>query len=374
MACDNCSEELITTSQGPQGDPGATGATGAAGANGFLDWSDYDISCLESNGIFTVGDTNPERDQKFIDSYCEVFQKVNTCPVALDDYIVINQDTNGHVIPQSNDNYLLPTTVLSISQAPVNGTATINDDEKTITYIPNEGFVGNDVFEYTLTDGECSSTASIFITINAVISQQTIQDTVLEQLTILLQSDEYWDLGFNIGDKIGISNINLVDFDFTNPFTAGIGKAGRYSKWAITNGNNGTEDLTDGTFRGFNHTNSDYDESAKSGGSDTVTLAIGNVPAHRHKTTQYTLDWSAYATAWGAEHTTQTGGYVSINNTQLSTGGITDNGNDQDYYVSASNTGDGTDNISNQDELKVSPDAVNVRNAFKTVILIQKIA
>lgn len=380
MACDNCSEELITTSQGPQGDPGATGATGAAGANGFLDWSDYDISCLESNGIFTVGDTNPERDQKFIDSYCEVFQKVNTCPVALDDYIVINQDTNGHVIPQSNDNYLLPTTVLSISQAPVNGTATINDDEKTITYIPNEGFVGNDVFEYTLTDGECSSTASIFITINAVISQQTIQDTVLEQLTILLQSDEYWDLGFNIGDKIGISNINLVDFDFTNPFTAGIGKAGRYSKWAICNGNNGTEDLTDGTFRGFNHTNSDYDESAKAGGSDSVALVRANIPAHQHKyfdTFINAIDNSDPAlSSYVDTHAAALGvtqGTINVPGPEISEGPSAD----REGVWYDRNTSDGTDNLGDQKEVANGTGtvtAVNIRNAFKTVILIQKIS
>lgn len=352
MPCNNCEEELITTSQGPKGDTGATGATGSAGTNGFLDWSDYNISCLESNGIFTVGDTNPERDQKFIDSYCEVLIKVNTCPIALDDYIVINQDTNGHVIPQSNDNYLLPTTVLSISQDPVNGTATINDDSKTITYIPNEGFVGNDVFEYTLTDGDCTSTASIFITINAVISQQTIQDTVLEQLTILLQSDDYWDLGFQLGDSIIISNINLDKFDFTNPFTAGKGKnTGRYKKWAIKNGNNGTEDFTEGTFRGFDHTNSDYDESAKSGGSDTLsfTLTKGNIPAHVHSYTENEF-YDAGSSNGDVENAPSIGDWKN--------------------RVNTTNTGNGV-----ADGLKTSPDAINedIRNTFKTVIVIQKI-
>lgn len=349
MACNNCEEELITTSQGPKGDTGATGATGAAGTNGFLDWSEYNTTCLEAQGVFESGDTNPEKDQKFIDSYCEVLTKVNTCPIALDDYIVINQDTNGHVIPQSNDNYLLPTTVLSISQDPVNGTATINDDNKTITYIPNEGFVGNDVFEYTLTDGDCTSTASIFITINAVISQQTIEATVLAQLQILLQSDDYWDLGFQLGDSIIISNINLEAFDFTNPFTAGKGKSnGRYKKWAIKNGNNGTEDFTEGTFRGFDHTNSDYDESAKSGGSDSLsfTLTKGNIPAHTHTVGQ------------AIEHAND----VNPENQQ-----VVRELNTTDALV---NTGNGV-----ADGLKTSPDAIteDIRNNYKTVIVIQKI-
>jgi len=352
MPCNNCEEELITSSQGPKGDTGATGAQGSPGTNGFLDWEEYDLSCLEAQGLFDSGDTNPQRDQKFIDSYCEVLQKVNACPIAIDDYLIINQDTEGHIIPQTNDSYILPTTVLTISQDPVNGTANVNDDGKTITYIPNENFVGNDVFEYTLSDGDCTSTASIFVTINKVISQQTIQDTVLEQLQILLQSDDYWDLGFQLGDSIIISNINLDKFDFTNPFTAGKGKStGRYKKWAIKNGNNGTEDFTQGTFRGFDSTNSDYDESAKSGGSDTLvfTLTKGNIPAHIHTYSDNEF-YDAGSSNGDVDAADVVGDYKNRTN--------------------SFNTGNGT-----ADGLKTSPDAINedIRNAFKTVIVIEKI-
>jgi hypothetical protein len=375
--CDNCEEELITTSQGPQGETGVTGDTGANGTDGILNWEDLDLSCWITEGITEEDATNDEISQDMIDALCEVYQAIHKTPVAVNDYRVMNQDTTLYIDVINNDLYY-PDVTVTLPDPASNGTATIEPDGKTIKYIPNSGFVGIEDFSYIITDTDSNtSTAVITIDVQAVISQQTVQETVLEQLQILLASDDYWDLGFNIGDKIGISNINLTDFDFTNPFTAGIGKPGRYSKWAICNGNNGAEDLTEGTFRGFDSTNSDYDESAKSGGSDTVSLVRANIPSHRHKSTQYTLDWNTYATDWATKHTLETGGNTEVNKYQLSSGGITDSGNDQDYYVSTSNTGDGTDNIGNQSEIAngtgtVTP--VDIRNEFKTVILIQKIA
>mgnify|MGYP000520625699 FL=1 len=242
MACDNCSEELITTSQGPQGEQGIQGIPGTNGTNGVLDWGDFDLSCWLAEGIIEGTPDDDEITQSFIDAFCEIYQQTNITPIAVNDYRVMNQDSIIYIEVINNDRFY-PDVIVTIDVAPSNGTATIEGDNKTIKYIPNEGFIGVDDFDYTITDPNSNtSTATVSITVQEVISQQTIQNTVIEQLITLLQSDEYWDLRFNIGDKIGISNINLVDFDFTNPFTAGIGKAGRYSKWAICNGNNGTED------------------------------------------------------------------------------------------------------------------------------------
>jgi len=375
MACDNCSEELITTSQGPQGEQGVQGEPGTNGTNGVLDWGDFDLSCWIAEGITEADATNDEISQDMIDALCEVYQAVHRTPVAVNDYRTINQDTTTFIDVINNDRFY-PDVTVTIAVAPSNGTATVEGDNKTIKYIPNGGFIGVDDFDYTINDGDSTSTATVSVTVQEVISQQTIQNTVIEQLITLLQSDEYWDLSLQVGTKLGISNINLTDFDFTNPFTAGIG-TGRYSKWAICNGNNGTEDLTEGTFRGFNHSNADYDESAKSGGSDTVALIRANIPAHRHKTTFYTLDWNTYHDDWATKHTLDTGGNTYVNKYRLSTGGITDSGDDQDYYVEVANTGDGTDNLSDQNEIANGTGtvtAVNIRNAFKTVILIQKIA
>lgn len=376
MACDNCSEELITTSQGPQGEQGVQGTPGTNGTNGVLDWGDFDLSCWLAEGIIEGTPDNEEITQSFIDTFCDIYQAINVTPIAVNDYRTMDQDGIIYIEVINNDRFY-PDVTVTIAVAPSNGTATVEVDNKTIKYIPNGGFIGVDDFDYTINDGDSTSTATVSVTVQEVISQQTIQNTVIEQLITLLQSDEYWDLNLQVGTKLGISNINLTDFDFTNPFTAGIGKPGRYSKWAICNGNNGTEDLTEGTFRGFNHTNSDYDESAKSGGSDTVALIRANIPAHRHKTTFYTLDWNTYHDDWATKHTLDTKGNTYVNKYRLSTGGITDSGDDQDYYVEVANTGDGTDNLSDQNEIANGTGtvtAVNIRNAFKTVILIQKIA
>lgn len=381
--CDNCEEELITTSQGPQGETGVTGATGANGTDGILNWEDLDLSCWITEGITEEDATNDEISQDMIDALCEVYQAIHKTPVAVNDYRVMNQDTTLYIDVINNDLYY-PDVTVTLPDPASNGTATIEPDGKTIKYIPNSGFVGIEDFSYIITDTDSNtSTAVITIDVQAVISQQTVQETVLEQLQILLASDDYWDLGFNIGDKIGISNINLTDFDFTNPFTAGIGKPGRYSKWAICNGNNGAEDLTEGTFRGFDSTNSDYDESAKAGGSDSVPLVAANIPAHRH---DY-LDGYVQANGGG---TFASARYEAVINAQpgppaqgssiATTTFINDGaalGDDFDTSYSLRNTGDGTTNISNQNEVANGTGtvtAVSTRNAFKTVILIQKIS
>ena len=51
-----------------------------------------------------------------------------------------------------------------IVEGPTNGTVTINDDG-TVTYTPDEGYLGPDVFRYTITDneGSVSNVASVSV-------------------------------------------------------------------------------------------------------------------------------------------------------------------------------------------------------------------
>jgi len=348
----SCSS-VITTGRGPTGPQGPQGIPGTNGTDGVLDWSLYDLNCLVNSGIINEDDTQDEITQAIIDTICETHTAINVLPKAVNDYRTIDQDTTIYIDVINNDRYY-PEVTVTITNPPSNGTATVEGDNITIKYIPNTGFFGVDDFEYTITDSSSeTSSADIIVTVRQVLSQQAIENIIIDQITTILQSNEYWDLGFNIGDKIGISNINLVDFDFTNAFTAGKGKnTARYKKWAICNGNNGTEDLTEGTFRGFDHTNTDYDESAKTGGSDTLsfTLTKGNIPAHVHSY----IDSNVHSVGGGGQGLTAGAG------------------EHQEYYETTNNTtANGV-----TDGLKISPDAINedVRNTFKTVILIQKIA
>lgn len=350
----SCSS-VITTGKGPTGATGPQGPAGVDGSDGVLNWGDYDLSCWEESGIVEVDATETEVTEALIATVCEVYNAIHVSPKAVNDYRTIDQDTTVYIDVINNDRYY-PEVIVTITDPPLNGTATIEPDNVTIKYIPNTGFFGVEDFEYTITDPDSNtSSAIITVTVRQVLSQEAIENTIIDQITTILSSDEYWDLAFNIGDKIGISAINLEDFDFSNGFTAGIGKSpGRYSKWAICNGNNATEDLTNGAFRGFNHLNSDYDmgTTGKSGGSDSlsITLTKGNIPAHVHTYTENEF-YDAGASNGDVEHTPVTGDWKNRENSLT--------------------TGNGT-----ADGLKTSPDAIvkDIRNEYKTVILIQKIS
>lgn len=350
----SCSS-LITTGRGPTGPQGPQGIPGQDGTNGVLDWSLYNLNCLVNSGIINEDDTQDEITQSIIDTICETHTAINVLPKAINDYRTIDQDTTIYIDVINNDRYY-PEATVTITNPPSNGTATVEGDNITIKYIPNAGFFGVDDFEYTITDSSSeTSSADIIVTVRQVLSQQAIENIIIDQITTILQSNEYWDLGFNIGDKIGISAINLIDFDFSNSFTAGKGKTtGRYKKWAICNGNNGTEDLSSSTLRGFNHLDTDYDmgSTGKSGGNDSIsiTLTKANIPAHIHSYSDNEF-YDAGSSNGDVENAPSIGDWKN--------------------RVNTANTGNGT-----ADGLKTSPDAIikDIRNAYKTAIFIQKIS
>ncbi len=379
--CDNCEEDLITTSQGPQGEQGEQGIPGINGIDGILDWSLYNLDCWVDAGIIEEGNSNDEISQALIDTVCETYNAIHVSPKAINDYRTMNQDTILYIQVINNDRYY-PDVTVTITSPVSNGIATIEADNKTIKYVPTLGFSGVEDFNYTITDTlGATSTATITIQVEKVLSEQTIETTIINQLTTILTSDDYWDIMFQLGDKILISNINLIDFDFTNVFTAGKGKnPGRYKKWAICNGKNGTEDLTVGTFRGFDHTNTDYDASAKTGGSDSlsITLTKNNIPPHKHSYAYQTMEFEGCQVS-GVRSIN--GGYNfggdGQNRSQICSGNQNEGtGSGKDIYQYENNTNDGTDNINNISELKTTPDSINkdIRNTFKTVIVIQKIS
>lgn len=265
--------------------------------------------------------------------------------------------------------------IVTIEENPLNGIATVISNK--VKYVPSTNFYGNDIIKYKVTKGLYTCTANINIKVNQVITEQTIENIVIENITTILSSDQYWDLSFNIGDKILISNSSLVNFDFSGSLTAGIGlSTGRYKNWAICNGNNGTEDLTEGTLRGFNHSNPDYNSSGKTGGNDNIsfTLSRDNIPPHRHT-----------GIAWANEDGSE---FVSLYSEAIASSGVDNVTRNQrrgsDWGSSGAdiggcsghyNSGDGTTNISSSDSLKSNPDAIelNIRNKYKTVIIIEKI-
>lgn len=82
------------------------------------------------------------------------FVHMNNNPVAGTDNATLAENASVNIAVLSND--LDPDgdliTIIGITN-PANGTATINPDG-TITYKPAPGFIGNDTFTYTISDGD----------------------------------------------------------------------------------------------------------------------------------------------------------------------------------------------------------------------------
>ena len=353
------------------------------------DLSSVDLTCLiAANPDIEVPEniTIETLSSYYKNHFCSIYSKISDLEDVLDslagihcfnDIAQVDQNENVTIDVLFNDlTYEVSgTVVVTIDTAPINGSATVSTNQ--IVYTPDEDFYGNDILTYRVTKGAYECTARVSIRVNQIISTQTIQDIVAEQVTAILTSDEYWDIGIPIGTKLAITEAQLANFNLVGgSWGAGSGK---YSKWAICNGNNGTDDYKGLTTRGYDVNDSDYDDasSTNSAGADTVTLVKNNIPPHRHKYFDafmnaidgggeiFSANVDAHSTSEGVEQ-----GTIYNSTIQISEG----NNEDRDAVWYDRNTSDGTDNINDQDELLSSPTAVNIRNKYFTEIMIQKIA
>jgi len=352
------------------------------------DLSSVDLTCLiAANPDIEVPEniTIETLSSYYKNHFCSIYSKISDLEDVLDslagihcfnDIAQVDQNENVTIDVLFNDlTYEVSgTVVVTIDTAPINGSATVSTNQ--IVYTPDEDFYGNDILTYRVTKGAYECTARVSIRVNQIISTQTIQDIVAEQVTAILTSDEYWDIGIPIGTKLAITEAQLANFNLVGgSWGAGSGK---YSKWAICNGNNGTDDYKGLTTRGYDVNDSDYDDasSTNSAGADTVTLVKNNIPPHRHKYFDafmnaidgggeiFSANVDAHSTSEGVEQ-----GTIYNSTIQISEG----NNEDRDAVWYDRNTSDGTDNINDQDELLSSPTAVNIRNKYFTEIMIQKI-
>ena len=352
------------------------------------DLSSVDLTCLiAANPDIEVPEniTIETLSSYYKNHFCSIYSKISDLEDVLDslagihcfnDIAQVDQNENVTIDVLFNDlTYEVSgTVVVTIDTAPINGSATVSSNQ--IVYTPDEDFYGNDILTYRVTKGAYECTARVSIRVNQIISTQTIQDIVAEQVTTILTSDEYWDIGIPIGTKLAITEAQLANFNLVGgSWGAGSGK---YSKWAICNGNNGTDDYKGLTTRGYDVNDSDYDDasSTNSAGADTVTLVKNNIPPHRHKYFDafmnaidgggeiFSANVDAHSTSEGVEQ-----GTIYNSTIQISEG----NNEDRDAVWYDRNTSDGTDNINDQDELLSSPTAVNIRNKYFTEIMIQKI-
>jgi hypothetical protein len=114
---------------------------------------------------------------------------VNDPPVAVDDEETTDEDTP--VVIDVLDNDSDPDDPLDepdVIDDPANGTITVNGDS-TITYTPDDNFVGQDTFTYAICDPEpLCDTAIVIITVLPVID--TLEETIPEDSTFTVCADE----------------------------------------------------------------------------------------------------------------------------------------------------------------------------------------
>ena len=347
------------------------------------DLSSVDLTCLLTSNpdILLPSDITIETLSVYYkDHLCALYSKISDLEDVIDslkgitclnDIVQLNQNDSILIDPLFNDllDEVTGTVLVTIITSPINGTTSITANQ--ITYTPDTDFFGNDQITYQVTKGDYTCTAKISIKVNEVISSQTITELVTEQVTIILQSDEYWDIGLDVGTKLSVTENKLAYFNLIGG-SWGAGLPGtRYSKWAIANGNNGTDDEKGLTTRGFDINDVDYDDasSTNSGGSDSITLATGNIPPHRHTGVAAITEDGSEAVSLFSDANNLAG--ITKMTREGREGAKYGSGLDQQEATVYYNSGDGTDNIDNQGELKSSPDPA--RNAWSTIIMVQKI-
>lgn len=353
------------------------------------DLSSVDLTCLLTSNpdILLPSDITIETLSVYYkDHLCALYSKISDLEDVIDslkgitclnDIVQLDQNDSILIDPLFNDllDEVTGTVLVTIITSPINGTTSITANQ--ITYTPDTDFFGNDQITYQVTKGDYTCTAKISIKVNEVTSSQTITELVTEQVTIILQSDEYWDIGLDVGTKLSVTENKLAYFNLIGG-SWGAGLPGtRYSKWAICNGNNGTDDYKGLTTRGFDVNNIDYSDtsSTNSAGSDSIILNIDNIPPHKHSYAYQTMEFESCQ----IDGVRSAGGGYDFGDdgqsrNQICSGNQNEGtGSGKDIYQYENNTSDGTDNINNVDELQNTPSNINIRNAYFTEIKIQKI-
>ena len=89
---------------------------------------------------------------------------VNDGPLAEDDTAVVNTGSTVVVPVLTNDSDPEGDPLTVISASSPNGTVVINDDG-TISFTPEDGFIGDAVINYTISDGDLTDPAVVFVTV-----------------------------------------------------------------------------------------------------------------------------------------------------------------------------------------------------------------
>lgn len=94
--------------------------------------------------------------------------QVNTAPNAANDVTSTKQDTLKQIFVLANDTDPDGDPIAVTTTAPGAANGTVSCTTNVCTYDPDPGYVGSDTFDYTISDGELTDTATVFVTVTAV--------------------------------------------------------------------------------------------------------------------------------------------------------------------------------------------------------------
>ncbi|MGI0012849.1 MAG: Ig-like domain-containing protein [Nitrososphaera sp.] len=172
---------------------------------------------------------------------------------------------------------------LTITRPPDNGVIVIGDDNRTVTYIPNENFEGIDSFEYLIADSTFNSTGTIGITVTEENDGLWIISGVLDSVSLNEDSSTNIDILSNVFDPDGDS---LTITSLTQP-SNGV---------AVLNPDNTVTYIPTADFYGqdsFSFTVTGADGESISGTVDITINPVNDVPLTEDMTVMLDEDESA---------------------------------------------------------------------------------
>ena len=170
--------------------------------------STYSVTVTVSDGKDQDGNPDGSVDAS-IDVKINVTD-VNEAPIAADDRAVVAEDSSVNIDVLRNDTDPDANTNLAVTAntEPAHGTAVFNQDHS-ITYTPDADYNGADSFNYTVSDGAFTDTASVTLTVTPVEDSPRFQDQDGNDITGEETSrnvDENTPAGHNIGDPIAATD------------------------------------------------------------------------------------------------------------------------------------------------------------------------
>jgi uncharacterized repeat protein (TIGR01451 family) len=206
---------------------------------------------------YTISDGNGGSDTATVTVTVNEVTGPNNPPVAADDTATTNVNTPVTISVLTNDSDVDGDS-LSVTGAsdPANGSV-VNNNDGTVTYTPDTGFVGQDSFTYTVSDGNGGTdTATVTVTVSGVNAAPVAGDDTAS-------TNEDTPVTVNV-----LSNDSDVDGD-----TLTVTAVTQPANGSVVNNNDGTVTYTPNS--NFNGVNSfTYTVSDGKGGTDTATVTV----------------------------------------------------------------------------------------------------